>query len=65
MHKFYRKRFGSFVLIGMGIFGIYIFYFDKIDAYIGKLSQPMDSIFKGIIVATSICLIWFGIKKSE
>ncbi|MGN4544799.1 hypothetical protein [Bacillus cereus group sp. MYBK95-2] len=62
MHKYYKRYFRSFVLIGGGMFGIYIFYFNKISVYIGDLSQPMDSILKAIIVATSICLIVFGIK---
>ncbi|MDV6040199.1 hypothetical protein N7X28_27645 [Bacillus sp. SM-B1] len=62
MHKYYKKYIRSFVLICGGMFGIYIFYFNKISEYVGDISQPMDSILKAIIVATSICLVGFGIK---
>ncbi|KFK76588.1 putative membrane protein [Bacillus cereus] len=62
MHKYYKRYIRSFVLICGGMFGIYIFYFDKISEYVGDFSQPMDSILKAIIVATSICLVGFGIK---
>ncbi|MGH1205406.1 hypothetical protein BVG00_28260 [Bacillus cereus] len=62
MHKYYKRYIRSFILICGGMFGIYIFYFDKISEYVGDLSQPMDSILKAIIVATSICLVGFGIK---
>ncbi|KAB2492576.1 hypothetical protein F8158_23020 [Bacillus cereus] len=62
MHKYYKRCFRSFVLISGGMFGIYIFYFNKISEYVGDFSQPMDSILKAIIVATSICLVGFGIK---
>ncbi|WP_336747670.1 hypothetical protein [Bacillus cereus] len=62
MHKYYKKYIRSFVLICGGMFGIYIFYFNKISEYVGDISQPMDSILKAIIVATSICLVGFSIK---
>lgn len=62
MHKYYKRYIRSFVLICGGMFGIYIFCFNKISEYIGDFSQPMDSILKAIIVATSIGLVGFGIK---
>lgn len=45
-----------------GMFGIYIFYLNKIAEYIRDFSQPMDFILKAIIAVTSICLVGSGIK---